>query len=99
MEKGCGSGSAPFSSTISIISISIISIGGGVTRQSFGLYFPILFMDLAGKSGKWGLDKICDGGLRRRRHAKSTFVTIGPENLWLMFKEEAWGLGGICQKF
>ncbi len=36
----------------------IISTRGGVTRQLFGLYFPILFMDLAGKSGKWGLDKI-----------------------------------------
>ena len=33
----------------------------GVTRQSFRLYFLILFMDLAGKSGKWGVDKICDG--------------------------------------
>src|ERR1017187_7739256 len=32
----------------------------GGTRQSFRLYFPILFMELGGKSGKWGLDKICD---------------------------------------
>ena len=34
----------------------------GGTRQSFGLYFRILFIELAGKSGKWGLDKICAGG-------------------------------------
>src|ERR1039458_3981955 len=26
----------------------------GGTRQSFGLYFRILFIELAGKSGKWG---------------------------------------------
>src|ERR1019366_5744876 len=71
MEKGCGSGSAPFSSTI-----SIISIRGGETRQSFGLYFRILFMELAGKSGKWGLDKICDGGAPPAARSKSTFWVI-----------------------
>ena len=45
----------------------------GGTRQSFRLYFLILFMDLAGKSGKWGVDKICDGG-RRWVHAKETLI-------------------------
>src|ERR1039458_5312326 len=48
----------------------------GGTRQSFGLYFRILFMELAGKSGKWGLDKICDGGAPPAARSKSTFWVI-----------------------
>ena len=45
--------------TLFLVTKSIISIRGGVTRQSFRVYFPILFMDLWGESWKWGLDKIC----------------------------------------
>jgi len=44
--------------TLFFLTKYIISNRGGVTRQSFRLYFPILFRELGGKSGKWGLDKI-----------------------------------------
>ena len=57
MEKGCGK----WIRTLLFYYFYYIN-SGGVTRQGFELYFPILCMDLAGKSGKWGLDKICDVG-------------------------------------
>jgi len=58
LKKGAGMGSAPFFSS----TIFIISIRTGVHRQVLRIYFSWLFIDLAGKTAKRGLDKIFDGG-------------------------------------
>jgi hypothetical protein len=61
-KKGAGGDPHPF-----LTATSIISIRRGVSRQSFGIYFPILFMELSGESGKLGLDRICEYSPASRR--------------------------------
>ena len=51
--------------TLFLVYTSIISIPTGLPRQLFRLYFHSQFIDLRGKSSKWGLDKIFTSGQRR----------------------------------